>query len=75
VDDYGAETWWSAFPNVDIRHGHNLTPSRWRRDQFRNQRYTDGWTEADAVPGWGVTRGRMPEFLQELSGVAQQAIA
>jgi hypothetical protein len=43
----------SAVPNIDIRHGNNLTPTRWRKDQFRDQRYTKGWTEADEVPGWG----------------------
>lgn len=55
VDDYGCDTWMSAVPNVDLRHGHNLTASRWRKDQFRNQKYTRGWTESDSVPGWGKT--------------------
>lgn len=63
VDDYKAETWLSEEPNIDLRHTQNLTPSRWRKDQFRNQKYTKGWTEADAVPGWGTTGGRMDEFL------------
>ncbi len=63
VDDYKAETWMSEEPNIDLRHKQNLTPSRWRKDQFRNQRYTKGWTEAGAVPGWGPTKGRMDEFL------------
>jgi hypothetical protein len=53
VDDLKHETWMSSQPNVDIRHGSNLTPTRWRKDQFRDQRYTRGWTEADVVPGWG----------------------
>lgn len=63
VDDYKAKTWMSEHPNIDLRHKHNLTPSRWSKSEFRNQRYTKGWTEADAVPGWGVTKGRMDEFL------------
>ncbi len=67
-DDFSAKTWMSEFPNVDIRHGHNLTPSRWRKDQFRNQRYTEGWTEGDGVPGWGVTQGRFYEFLSNAVG-------
>ena len=67
VDDYKAERWMSEQPNIDIRHRHNLTPSRWRRDQFRNQKYTEGWTEADEVPGWGVTRGRFGELLEEVA--------
>ena len=53
VDDYKAESWRSECPNVDIRHDKNLTPNRWRKEQFRNQRYTKGWTEADEIPGWG----------------------
>ena len=65
VDDIPAESWQSAGPNIDIRHSKNLTPSRWKKEQFRNQRFCDGWTEADAVPGWGLTKGRFQEFLHE----------
>jgi glycosyltransferase involved in cell wall biosynthesis len=76
VDDLTAETWMSAYPNVDIRHGSNLTPSRWRKDQFRDQRYTEGWTESDSIPGWGITLGRFDDFLREVtSGQVQQAVA
>lgn len=52
VDNLPSATWSSAQPNLDIRHTSNLTPTRWNRDQFRNQRYTQGWTETDNVPGW-----------------------
>lgn len=45
VDDYGSDAWQSAEPIFDIRHGGNLTPSRWNRDQFRNDKYTRGWVE------------------------------
>lgn len=65
IDDLEHETWMGDVPNIDIRHGANLTPSRWRKDQFRNQRYTEGWTEADAVPGWGTTAGRFDAWLAE----------
>lgn len=70
VDDYKAESWMSEYPNIDIRHNHNLTPSRWRKDQFRNQRYTEGWTEADTVPGWGQTKSRFTELL---NGIIQMS--
>ncbi|MHC4736650.1 MAG: hypothetical protein ACYTDW_19670, partial [Planctomycetota bacterium] len=60
-------TWMSEVPNLDLRHKHNLTQTRWRKDQFRNQRYTKGWTIADKVPGWGQTRGRMEVILNGLS--------
>ena len=67
LDDIPRVQWGSARPIVDIRHAHNLTPSRWRREEFRNQRYTEGWTEADAVPGWGQTAGRFSEWLAEVT--------
>lgn len=66
VDDYKAETWMSAVPNIDIRHDTNLTASRWTREEFRDKRFTIGWTESDRVPGWGVTEGRFSEFLDAL---------
>ena len=66
IDDHPALHWMSAKPNIDIRHGGNLTKSRWSRDEFRNKKTCLGWTEADAVPGWGRTRGRFDEFLKEV---------
>jgi len=64
VDDYGSDTWMSPEPNIDIRHGKNLTASRWRKDQFRNQKYTRGWKEADEIPGWG----KFADILVRLNG-------
>ena len=54
VDDLKSETWMSPFPNVDVRHDNNLSPTRWKKDQFRNQKYTRGWKEgdSDSIPGW-----------------------
>ena len=66
VDNYKAERWMSEFPNIDIRHKHNLTQSRWRQDQFRSQKFCQGWTEAEDVPGWGRTLGRFDEFLHDV---------
>lgn len=65
-DDFTAVTWMSRLPNIDIRHGKNLTQSRWRQDQFRNQKFCQGWTESTDVPGWGRTEGRFMEFLETL---------
>jgi hypothetical protein len=62
VDDYGSEVWMSERPNLDIKHGQNLTPTRWERDQFRNQKYTAGWMIADHVPGW-YTAGNFDGLL------------
>lgn len=52
--DLTAENFKSKYPNIDIRADHNLTPNRWRKDQFRNQKNTEGWTEStiDKIPGW-----------------------
>jgi glycosyltransferase involved in cell wall biosynthesis len=63
VDDYKAESWQSEHPNIDIRHSGNLTPNRWSPDEFRNEKYAEGWTESHRVPGWGITKGRFNEFL------------
>jgi len=54
VDMNGSERWQSEYPNIDIRHGHNLTASRWSQDQFRSQRNCRGWKEttADKIKGW-----------------------
>jgi glycosyltransferase involved in cell wall biosynthesis len=66
VDHFKAEAFWSEVPNIDIRHGKNLTESRWRQDQFRSQRSCKGWKESSEVPCWGSTEGRFNEFLAEI---------
>ncbi len=45
VDDLTSDVYQSAYPNLDLRHEGNLTPSRWKKEEFRNKQYTDGWTE------------------------------
>jgi len=42
-------SWSSEKPIIDIRHGENLTASRWEKSEFRNQKYTKGWTEIEKV--------------------------
>lgn len=56
VDDLKAESFKSKYPNLDIRHDKNLTPSRWNPDQFRNKKFTEGWTElyVAEIPGWNL---------------------
>lgn len=53
VDDATSETYSSNNPNVDIRHDNNLTSTRWNPEQFRNKKFTEGWTESDTIPHWG----------------------
>ncbi len=67
IDDRQSETWRSAAPNLDLRHAHNLTPSRWRQDQFRDQRHCQGWTEADTIPTWGPTADLVAPFRSLVS--------
>jgi hypothetical protein len=67
IDKLPALSFCSAYPNIDIRHGGNLTKSRWSKRQFHDKRTCSGWTEADTVPYWGRTEGRFSEFLASLS--------
>lgn len=46
------ETWWSAEPNIDIRHGDNLTKSKWSIDDFRDKTTCINWKEGKC-PEWG----------------------
>jgi hypothetical protein len=66
VDNYPAKDWMSPEPNLDIRHGHNLTPNRWSQDQFRDKKSCREWKMSDEVPGWGTTKGRFDEILANL---------
>jgi hypothetical protein len=54
IDDYKYDVYFAKEPSIDIRHSSNLSPSRWRQDQFRNKRNLRGWTEAETVPYWGT---------------------
>lgn len=50
---YGSERWMSKVPNVDIRHDKNITTSKWKLEDFRDPKTSEGWKEVDQVPGWG----------------------
>ena len=50
VDDLQSDVWRSAEPNIDIKHGGNLSPSKWSLADFRTP--PTGWREAEKVPGW-----------------------
>lgn len=67
VDDLQSESFASAVANLDLRHDGNLTPSRWRPDEFRNARSCRNWQDMGAVPGWGQIEGRVQEFLKEVA--------
>jgi glycosyltransferase involved in cell wall biosynthesis len=65
IDNFIAESFFSEFPNVDIRHGGNLTLSRWHQDQFKDKSTCTEWKMADEIPYWGPTKGRFDRFLEE----------
>jgi len=54
IDENKTERYTSAFPSLDIRHGSNLTKSRWSPVEFRNQRSCRGWKEKklNQIDGW-----------------------
>lgn len=66
VDDLKAESYFAEYPNIDIRHDSNLTPSRWNKDQFVNEKYTQGWKEVDSVSPWNWKPGKFVEFLKSI---------
>ncbi len=47
------EAWKSEQPNVDIRHGANLTKSKWSPADFRNPQFCVNWQTSDEIPFWG----------------------
>lgn len=49
--------WKSEWPNVDLRHGANLTKSKWSLDDFRDKSTAIGFITAWEVPGWGSFKG------------------
>lgn len=49
-------TWKSKVPNIDIKHGKNITGQRWKKEQYRNKHLLINWQETDdEIPGWGKT--------------------
>ena len=75
-DNTKVANWESPYPNVDITgHGHTLTKPKFSVDEFRNKKYSIGWTETDdRLPGWPKLAGRINEFLQELANGTPQHV-
>jgi hypothetical protein len=65
IDDYKAEAYWSAVPNIDIRHSKNLTASRWDPSEFRSQRSCKGWKMVEEVPGWGSPKALIASIYEK----------
>lgn len=66
VDNYKVRSWRSDYPNIDLRHDYNFTKSRWKKEDFKDKKYTIGWTEstADKIPGWNWIIGRFEKTHQ-----------
>lgn len=52
--------------NVDIRHPQAFTRQRMTKDQFRSPLSRRGWMKTNGIPGWGITKGRFYDFLEEV---------
>lgn len=64
IDNNPWDWYMSKYPNIDIRHGQNLTESRWTQEEFRSQKNCTGWLLSDNVPGWGQTKGNFVKLLE-----------
>lgn len=53
VDNYPIKTWASEWPNLDLRHGNNLTKGKRYPKDYRDKRWARGWKEAKEIPEWG----------------------
>jgi len=66
IGDYDWAAFRSECPNVDIKHGQNITRKRFTIEEYQSRRLLKAsWQLKDRVPTWGRTKGRVPEFLQE----------
>lgn len=66
IDDLKSDTWVSEHPNIDIKHGKNLTSARWSTDKFRSQKNCQNWKDGGEIPYWGVTENRFMDFLRDI---------
>ncbi len=56
-NQFKCESWESEKPNIDLKHGANATGARWKKEQYKNQKWVEGWTERENdLPGWGDIR-------------------
>ena len=67
IDIYTWEKYVAEFPSLDLRHGKNLTRSRWKPEDFRNGiRSCPNWMTSDSVKGWGLIKGNMKNILASI---------
>lgn len=62
-----SDTYMSEYPSLDIRHGKNLTRSKWKPTDFRNGiRSCPNWVESDSVKGWGLLKDNFNNLLKSI---------
>jgi hypothetical protein len=67
IDTCGWEVYQSEYPNIDIKHNHNITKGRFDLSKFRcRESIKDSWRLESEVPGWGNTEGRFDSFLEDV---------
>ena len=55
--------WKSEYPNVDIRHGHNVSKDKWSLKDFRDKTTSKNFRIAKKeIPGWGKTKELIKNF-------------
>ena len=66
--DYEVLTYKSKYPNVDIKHGGNITPPRFKLSKFQHggRRVKDSFILTDSIPSWGRIKGRFDDFIREV---------
>lgn len=56
----------SEYPIIDIRHGNNLTSSKWSPDEFRSPKNAQNWRVAEHLEGWDTVKGRFDKLLSSV---------
>lgn len=48
--------WKSQVPNIDIKHGNNLSKNKWSLKDFRDKSTAKNFITGSEIPGWGKTK-------------------
>lgn len=77
IDDYKAENWKSEFPNIDIRHGENMTKfdEKLSLADFKDKNHGTNWMETDdEIPGWGNIKEFIRRFRLKSNSEATEKV-
>ena len=64
-NQFKCASWKSFLPNIDIKHGNNVTGQRWRKDQYRNQSLLINWIESETIEGWGKGTEIIKQYIRK----------